>query len=491
MEYNRLKTVLEQFSKVSVLVVGDHMVDEYIVGTTDRISPEAPVQVVEVKKESRVPGGAGNVVRNLASFTKKLYVAGVIGNDEPGNYLKTTFEGYGCDCSAMVETENRPTTRKSRVIADRQQILRFDREDKGEISVEDGTKLVNQISKIAGKIDVVVLSDYGKGCLTKENIEEIVKIFSKRFVPIIVDPKGEDYTKYRGVTLVTPNIKETELATGIKIKCEDDAKKAAKIIREKCGIESALITMSEKGMTLFLPKGESFHVDTEAREVFDVTGAGDTVVSFMALGLGADIPPKEAAIIANMGAGIVVGKLGTASVSAGELLSYVRSKSEGGTVSKILTEQELKLQIGRLKKLGKKIVFTNGVFDLIHVGHIKLFQKAKFLGDTLVVGINSDHSARELKGEGRPIIGGMERALIISAMSSVDYVVIYDELTPEKILEMIKPDILVKGSNYDMEDVVGKEIVESYGGKIELIKFENNISVTSLAQKIKNSSLTL
>ncbi len=485
MNIEKMKTILEGFKNTSVLVIGDYMVDEYIVGNADRISPEAPVQVIDVKKESRVPGGAGNVVRNISSFTRKIYAAGIIGVDEPGNYLKNTFNEYGADCSCMVASENRKTIIKTRVMAGRQQILRFDREDKEDINEVDSTRLLKKIEEISSNIDVVILSDYGKGCLTYKLIEKIMVIFSKKFVPVLVDPKGDDYLKYKGAHLVTPNLKETEIAVGSVIENSGELETAAVSLQKKCGINSVLVTLSEKGMTLFTETEKPYHIGTRAQEVFDVTGAGDTVISLMGLCLGSNIQPSDSVDIANIGAGIVVGKLGTASVTGNELLAEIKNMETDDTSGKIIAGQELDLEIGRLRKLNKKIVFTNGIFDFMHVGHLKLLQKSKKLGDILVVGINSDQSTREVKGEGRPIISEMERALIIASMIPVDYVVIFDELTPVPLIKRIKPDILVKGSNYEKVSVIGSEAVEEYGGEVKLVKIDDYISVTMLADRIK------
>lgn len=484
----RLEEILVAWREASVLVLGDFMVDEYLIGRADRISPEAPVQVLDVQKETRVPGGAGNVVRNLAVHTGKITVAGVTGNDEPGDYLRETFAALGADVAPLLAMPDRPTTRKTRVLAGRQQILRVDREVRNDLDSSESSRLADAVIQALDGIGAVVLSDYGKGCLTPTLLARVIPECNRRKIPVLVDPKTKDFSRYRGADLVTPNLKETEAAVGFSIESETDVDLAAKKLREECGVKGVLITRSERGMTLYWDTQPRFHVEARAREVFDVTGAGDTVISLLALGLATGTPPGDAAVVANFAAGVVVGKVGTATAAEAEILAAQQSDLAVGGGGKFLSPRAAGLQVQRQKDLGRRVVFTNGIFDLIHVGHIKLLERARALGDLLVVGINSDRSARSLKGPGRPILSEQERGRILAAMQAVDLVVVYDDDTPEKLLELLKPDVLVKGTNYGPDQVVGAAIVEGYGGRVELVPVEDIVSVTAIADRIKSES---
>jgi len=479
----RVDSLLERAASRTILVVGDLMLDEYLFGVTERISPEAPVQVVDVRREETRLGGAGNVVNNLRAYGVGVRVASVIGGDDTGTRLVHAFTERGVDLGALVEDPLRRTGIKTRVIASHQQIVRVDRESRNPLPEELERRFIDRLASAIDGVDAVVISDYLKGVLTTNVLRFVIDEASRRGLPVIVDPKGDDYRKYRGATLLTPNRKEAEGASRIPITGDDALNAAAQVIMEQADLKALLITRSEEGMSLFTRSGEVTHIPTMAREVFDVTGAGDTVVATLALALAGGLPLPEGAHLANLAAGIVVGKLGTATVSPEELrdaVGHLRPEAD----SKITTLDRLLACLARERARGKRIVFTNGCFDLLHVGHVKYLQKAKSFGDILVLGLNTDDSIRRLKGPTRPLIGQEERAHILAALDCIDYVVLFDEDTPIRLIEAILPDVLVKGGDYTREGVVGHEIVEKHGGRVELVTFVEGKSTTSIIHRI-------
>ena len=485
---DRLETekFLAGLANVQVLVVGDLMLDEYIWGKVERISPEAPVQVVEVRRDDLRLGGAGNVINNLVALGAKVAVASVLGNDSDGRLLMQQLDLLGVDTAGIVLAEGRTTSRKTRVLASNQQIVRIDRETRAEISSGQERQLANQVRAVLPACQVILISDYLKGVLSESLLQAIIACGRNAGVPVVVDPKGDDYRKYRGATVLTPNRKETQVASGVAIHDETSLCLAGRSLRTALDLEALVLTRSEEGMSLFFRDGREEHMPTEAREVFDVSGAGDTVLSVIGLGLAAGLSLEDAARLSNVAAGIVVGKVGTSTVSPAEILAAVGRRHKDSDF-KIHDSQVLARLLDERRARGEKVVFTNGCFDLLHVGHVKYLQAARKLGDLLVLGLNSDASIRRLKGEKRPLIGQDERSHILAALDCIDYVVIFDEDTPLHLITTLKPDILVKGGDYTPAGVVGKDLVESWGGRVELISFVDGKSTTSIIEKILQS----
>jgi D-beta-D-heptose 7-phosphate kinase/D-beta-D-heptose 1-phosphate adenosyltransferase len=476
---------ISRFDHCRLLVVGDLMIDEYVWGEVDRISPEAPVQVVSVKNEEYTLGGAGNVVNNLVALGAKVSVLGVTGTGRDGNLLRNRLKDLGVDTRGVIQERSRPTTKKTRIIADHQQVLRIDRETKKEVAFSTFKSLTTLAEKIIPGVDLILISDYGKGLITRNLIADLVKIAKNNNKITIADPKGRDFTKYSGVSLLTPNSREASLASGVEILDPKNISTAGKILIEKSGIEKLLITCGKDGMVLFEPGRKPFKISTKAREVYDVSGAGDTVMAVLGLGMAAGLPLKEAITLANTAAGIVVGKVGTATVSKRELLQALKQSSEN-KASKYKSLNEISQLCRKLQKDRKRIVLTNGCFDLLHVGHIRLFSASKELGDVMIVAIDDDDSVKLLKGAGRPVIGAAERVRILSALDSVDYVVVFATNELDNVLGAIRPDVLTKGSDYESAKILGREIVESFGGRIERIPITEEISTTQIINSIKN-----
>jgi len=480
-----LETFLSGVAQTRALVVGDLMLDEYIWGSVDRISPEAPVQIVEAKRKDFRLGGAGNVINNLLTLNCQVDVVSVVGDDDDGRFLLRRLQERGVEQHGVFSQSGRVTSRKTRVFASNQQIVRIDQETCADISVESEERILEYVKKVISALDVIYLSDYFKGLLTDRLLAEIFAIGRAAKVPVLVDPKGEDYRKYLGATLLTPNRKEAQQATGIVINDEASLIKAGRQLLDELDLEAVVLTRSEEGMTVFSDAGE-ISLPTVAREVYDVSGAGDTVLSLFGLGMAQKLPLECSAALANLGAGVVVGKVGTSTVSAQELLAAI-GKLHHDSDAKIKSRALLESILAGEKQNGKSVVFTNGCFDLLHVGHVKYLQAARQLGDLLVLGLNSDDSIRRLKGSGRPLIDQDERAHILAALNCIDYVVIFDEDTPLELISLLRPNILVKGGDYTVEGVVGGELVESYGGRVELINFVDGKSTTNIINKILES----
>ena len=486
MDRKRIESLFARTKEIRALVIGDLMLDEYLWGKTDRISPEAPVQVVDVMREDLRLGGAGNVVNNLAALGCKVSVCSVIGADDNGALLMQAFTGMGVDNEGLFEDPDRRTGKKTRVMAAHQQIVRIDRESKNALAPSFEARLIGWLKENARDFNVLVVSDYLKGVLTPAVIAAIVTLGKELKIPVVVDPKGSDYSKYRGATILTPNRKEAEQASGIAIVDETSLNLAAAKLLEYLNLSALLITRSEAGMSLFRPDSDPLHIPTVAREVYDVTGAGDTVLAVLSLGLAAGLSFDDSAQLANTAAGIVVGKLGTSTLKPAEILDEI-GREHRDSDNKIKNHDVLAEIISAEKSRGKKIVFTNGCFDLLHVGHVKYLQKARSFGDLLILGLNSDASIKRLKGDKRPLIGEEERAHILAALDCIDYVVVFDEDTPLRLIETLKPSILVKGGDYTLDGVVGREAVEAAGGRVELVQFVDGKSTTNIISKILES----
>ena len=467
--------------KPNILVIGDLMIDHYLWGSCDRISPEAPVQVVNVKKESSVLGGAGNVINNLVTLGSVVDVISVIGNDSVANELKSLLEKIDVPTSNLVVENNRKTSKKSRLIASQQQVLRYDMESIDDINENSHKQIIQTLEKNIDKYSSIILSDYGKGVLTTNLTKEIIKISNKNNIKVLVDPKGKDYSKYKGSYTLTPNKKEAMEATNIDIKDESSLIEALKSLKTQCELEVSLITLSEQGIAIF--DDELTIKPTVAREVYDVTGAGDTVIASIAFALGNNLDIKDAIYFANLAAGVVVGKIGSATTTLDEIYEYEYSLHKSNSTSHIKTFDEIKTLASKLHSQGKKIVFTNGCFDILHVGHVKYLEVAKSYGDVLILGLNADSSVRKLKGPTRPINTQDDRAYILASLESVDYVVIFEEETPYELIKLIKPHVLVKGGDYEGKEVVGQDIAD----ELKLVQFVDGKSTTNTIKRIQEN----
>ena len=470
-----------------VLVVGDLICDRYLWGDVDRVSPEAPVQVLQWRREADRPGGAANVALNLAALGCEVQIAGFVGRDAPGRWLLRTLTRRGVNTDAVVASAGRATTRKLRILARGQQLLRVDREDREPVDTRDERALLAALRLKARRAQGIICSDYGKGALSPAVLDLLLGDSAHRArggAPrVLVDPQGRDYSKYRGADILTPNEKELIEATA-ELDGADLGSRAERV-RQVAQVGAVLITRGAHGMDLFLfSRGntERLHVTAFQRhEVYDVTGAGDTVAAVMALGAFRGLPLSEAARLANAAAGVVVSHVGTAIVDA-ETLTRITQGASAVSGSKILTRATLRTRIHEARTRGARIVFTNGCFDVLHTGHLHLLQRARALGDLLVVGINDDRSVRRLKGPGRPLIGHAERAEVLAALGCVDYVTLFAEPTPLRLIRTVRPDVLVKGADYAMNEVVGREQVERAGGRIELIRLLPGFSTSALAR---------
>lgn len=461
--------------KPTILVIGDLMLDHYLWGKCERISPEAPVQVVDIQKESTVLGGAGNVINNLLSLGANVRVLSVVGNDDNGAELLAMLENSGADARYVVKQANRKTSKKSRVIAAHQQIIRYDSESNEDIEKESELQILEKFETMIDHCDAVLLSDYGKGVLTESLTCKLIAYAKKHEKFVLVDPKGDDYRKYKGATLITPNKKEASQATKINIKDEKSLHQAGALLKQSLELDYAVITLSEDGMAIF--GSDITKIPTVAREVFDVTGAGDTVLASFGYALSCGLSIKEAALFATSAAAVVVGKLGSAIVSLDEIDRYEHSLRSGTANSKIKTKEEIQKLLTNVK--GKKIVFTNGCFDILHVGHVKYLEIAKSYGDMLIIGLNSDASVKRLKGESRPINLLDDRAYVLSALESVSYVVPFEDDTPYELIKAICPDVLVKGGDYEGKIVVGSDIAK----EVRLVDFVDGKSTTNIIKK--------
>ncbi len=479
----KFKHFFDSHKRPKVLVVGDLILDEYIWGSVHRISPEAPVPVLESKSENLALGGAANVANNLVALGCEVYLVGGVGDDEKGEKLVELIKSRSIHTDGIYRFEHRPTTSKVRVIAHNQQILRIDKEDNRPISEATEKKFIKFINDTLPEMDGVICSDYHKGILTEEITGALSKRAAKLKKPVVVDPKGTDFSKYKGATVITPNRHELERVAPIKINSDEDMERAAEYLMTLTKSQAVLVTLGKDGMVLYPKNEKPFKISTVAREVFDVTGAGDTVISVFGMSLFSGFSLEEAAWLSNMAAGIVVGKVGTAVITLEEINEFLQEEMLR-TSSAVLGLEEAKRVVSLAKSLGKTVVFTNGCFDLIHSGHIEFLQKAKQKGDILILGLNSDDSVRAIKGNGRPIKSQQERANILSALQDVDYITIFNENTPENLIRDLQPNIMVKGDDYTLDKVVGREIVEGYGGRVELVPILKGHSTTGTVDKI-------
>ncbi len=470
--------MLPDFKTSSILVIGDIMLDRYYHGSTHRISPEAPVPVIKQQNTINKLGGAANVALNIATLGVNTALMGYIGNDEAGNCIKTLLADFNIQNKTITQQQY-PTTTKLRVISRNQQLLRIDSE---ETITPNTNELSQSLENIIEQHDLIVLSDYAKGALT--DISELISIAKKHNKPVLVDPKGNDFSKYNGAELLTPNRSEFETIVGKWITTTELAEKAASFL-DTHNIGGVLVTLSEEGMALFTKDKKPLLLKAKAKEVYDVTGAGDTVISCLAAGIASSCTYEEAANIANEAAAIVIGKLGTATVSVEEIRNAIQEQES--YLKSIVTEKELLELSKKAKNSGQKIIMTNGCFDLLHPGHIAYLNQAASLGDKLIVAVNSDDSVKRLKGKERPINNCSDRMQMLAALKAVDWVVEFSEDTPERIIAETLPNVLVKGGDYKAEDIAGYNTVTQNGGEVKILKFLEGYSSSKLIEKINQA----
>ena len=471
----------------TVFVIGDLILDHYISGNSQRISPEAPVPVVDVSNESFTLGGCANVAANLASLGTEVHIMSVVGSDESADIIKKMASNLDINLSGVIATTDRKTSRKTRVLVGQQQIVRFDVETKCDIGASQQNQLLETFRKkiTCSSVDAVILSDYGKGSLPKALIRNIIDLCREMGILILCDPKGIDFSRYYGCTALTPNRLEAGLAAKVKITDDKTLKFVGQKLLKECGLSFLIITLSGDGIALFFDE-EMRLFPVKTRDIFDVSGAGDTVIASLTLALCKGLDMAKACEIANIAAGIVVSKPGTATVSVNDIMEFNKPSSTR-IKTKIVSLADLVQQVDRLRSSGKQIVFTNGCFDLIHAGHVLYLEKASTFGDILIVALNADESVKRLKGGGRPINQANDRAIILGSLSSVDYIVIFEEDTPLKVLSKVLPDVLVKGSDYTVSNVIGADMVQKYGGRVELVDLVEGRSSTNLIDQIENN----
>ncbi len=474
-----LSKTLKNLSNARVLCIGDIMLDRYIYGGAERLSPEAPIPVLKKTREKEVLGGVGNVVANIAALGAGVCVVTVVGDDEAGQGITRLLETAGCATTGLITDKTRPTTIKTRFIAGQQQLLRVDHEETKAVSKTVADQIKNAIAHELKNCDVVAMSDYAKGVLSQETVRDIINLAKSAGKRVIVDPKIRDFSYYHGADLITPNRKELEEATGQKAGTDDEVRAAALKVIHDCGIGAVLATRSQDGMSVITASDAPVHIRAAAREVFDVSGAGDTVVATIAAAMASGASLTLAAQLATVAAGIVVGKQGTATVTPDEIESLLSSRSDSA-----VTLAQVQEQANRWRARGLKIGFTNGCFDLLHPGHISLLKQAREQCDRLIVGLNTDRSVSRLKGPTRPVQKENARATVLNALGTVDLVVLFDEETPINLIKGISPDVLIKGADYTVDKVVGADHVLSYGGRVFLAKLEDGFSTTATVKKI-------
>jgi D-beta-D-heptose 7-phosphate kinase/D-beta-D-heptose 1-phosphate adenosyltransferase len=476
---NRAMELLENFwDGRKILVVGDVMLDKYVWGVVERISPEAPVPVVHGTHFTHCPGGAANVAMNVAGLGAKAIVIGLVGEDIDAEQLESDLHAAGVETS-FVSVEDTPTTSKLRVLSKNQQMLRLDFEKKGCPPAAVYEELIHHARDAISSCSAVILSDYAKGALNEHVCAVIIHDAHTLGIPVLVDPKSPTFHKYRNATTICPNLKEMALVAGASM---DDVgallDKAEKYL-EECGLEFLTVTLGEKGIAV-VQKNARLHAPVVARQVMDVSGAGDTVIATLVLCLACKLEISDAIELANAAAGIVVGKAGTAPVDRNELMGALSSEIALHAKEKILSRERLLGRVAGWRAAGQLIVFTNGCYDLLHIGHIDLIERARQQGDRLIIAINSDESVKRLKGPSRPMVGQRERARVLAALSASDAIVIFDESTPLELIQAIRPDVLVKGGDYADEVVVGAAEVRSWGGRLFLVPLVEGFSTTKL-----------
>ncbi|MGI2882985.1 bifunctional D-glycero-beta-D-manno-heptose-7-phosphate kinase/D-glycero-beta-D-manno-heptose 1-phosphate adenylyltransferase HldE [Vibrio furnissii] len=472
-----MKPILPDYSNAGVLIIGDVMLDRYWYGPTGRISPEAPVPVVKVEQNEERPGGAANVAMNIASLGGQAHIIGLTGMDEPAQVLSDKLTSLNVTCN-FVALPDYPTITKLRVLSRGQQLIRLDFEDKFENT--DPQLILSRMEQALPQVKAVILSDYAKGAL--EHVQQFIQTARAAGVPVFIDPKGADFERYRGATLLTPNMSEFEQVVG-KVKTNEELVAKGEALIEQFDLEALLVTRSENGMTLLRRGMDPFHLPTQAKEVYDVTGAGDTVISVLAASVSAGKALDEACALANAAAGVVVGKLGTSTVSTIELAEAIHGSKD--TDFGVIDEASLIEAVKKAQARGEKVVMTNGCFDILHAGHVSYLNHAAELGDRLIVAVNTDESVKRLKGPGRPVNPTERRMAVLAGLGAVDWVVPFAEDTPQRLIAEVLPDLLVKGGDYKPEEIAGGKEVIAAGGKVQVLNFEDGCSTTEIIEAIK------
>ncbi|HEY7610055.1 MAG TPA: D-glycero-beta-D-manno-heptose-7-phosphate kinase [Alphaproteobacteria bacterium] len=481
----RLADALDRLAGARVAVVGDIMLDRYVYGEAERLSPEAPVPVLRVVEEVEMLGGAGNVLRNLAALGAKAACVAAVGEDADGERIGALIAKETGAAAHLAVLRGRPTSRKTRFVAGGHQLLRVDRERAESLGGAEEEAMIARVAPALEGAGAVILSDYGKGALSARVIAGVVAAAAKAKIPVLADPKGRDYSRYRGALLVTPNRKELGEASGMPTASDADMEAAARAIGDRAGVSAVLATRGPQGMTLLDEQGAVHHIAAEAREVFDVSGAGDTVIATVAAGLAAGLALLDAVRIANCAAGIVVGKAGTAVAYPGEIRAALERQERSAAEGKVASRAAAMERAALWRRRGLRVGFTNGCFDLLHPGHLHLLAQARAACDRLVVGLNSDASVKRLKGNGRPVQSEAARAAVLAGLADVDLVTVFGEDTPEALIAALRPDVLVKGADYTMQTVVGADLVKSYGGRVVLAELLPGHSTSATVAKIK------
>jgi D-beta-D-heptose 7-phosphate kinase/D-beta-D-heptose 1-phosphate adenosyltransferase len=488
MSLDLLRTI-EELPVPDLLVVGDVMLDRYVTGPVERISAEAPIQILRESGARLSPGGMAAVALTLVRLGARVRVAGLVGDDQEGAALRQQLEEAGVHADGILCDPSRPTTTKTRFVAksghSRQQILRVDRESSNPPGAEAAAELMATVRSALPDVDALLLSDYGKGVLRGDFCREVIAAGRSAGVKVIVDPKGADFDRYRGATAVTPNRAEASAATGHGIAGYEDADAVAGALLERLDLDVVYITLDKDGIYVRERDGSGSAIHTDPREVFDVTGAGDNVIAVLGYATAGGVGPVTAAALANVAGGIAVEHFGVVTVGWDEIAARIAAGTGGDT--KLVDEGVLLRLLDSARAADRRVVFTNGCFDILHPGHIDLLQRSRALGDLLVVGLNDDASVRRLKGESRPVNDLRSRATVLGGLSVVDYMVAFGEDTPERIIRLVRPDVLVKGADWSEKGVVGREFVESYGGRVELLPLVAGHSTSSVIRKIEGA----
>jgi len=481
-----LETVTARFADKDkwVLVIGDLMLDRYMIGEVERISPEAPVPVVLIKTHDARAGGAANVAANLSKLGVPTRIAGCTGQDNDADSLIAMLHAIDIRTDGILKSGERPTITKTRILGGHQQMMRLDQESRLSFSQHESQSL---LARIQQQLDdapaIVILSDYAKGVLSEDICQSVIAACKVRDIAVLVDPKGKDFTKYRGATALTPNKKETAEACGVHPQDNDILLDKARALSESLALDFMAVTRGEEGISL-IEQTATHHLPATAKQVFDVSGAGDTVIATLAAGLIHGLSRIDALALANIAAGIVVGKVGTVPIEYAELIQELSKRQSSQQAEKVCTLETLKNRVAEWRRHGEKIVFTNGCFDLLHAGHVTYLEAARLTGDRLILGLNTDRSVSALKGPTRPVVHENDRARVLAALESVDAVILFDEDTPLNLINTLKPDVVVKGSDYREDQVVGGTEVKSWGGKVALIPVVPGRSTSNIIQKL-------
>lgn len=479
-----LDLVESGFQRHRVLVVGDLMLDQYLWGEVNRISPEAPVPVLRSVRRTNVPGGAGNVAMNLAGLGIQASLAGFTGADEDGRVLRQQLTEAGIDTEPVCDWQ-RPTISKTRVMAGRQQLMRLDVETPETPSTQEIDALLKGLEAQLAGTDCVILSDYAKGALPERVCQFVIGEARQRGIPVLVDPKGSDFAKYRGATTICPNLLELAACTGVPAQDLDTLLAKGRALLAPLALDYLSVTMSERGIRVLRHEPRhDLHAAAQAREVYDVSGAGDTVIATLAAAAAAGLDLESAIQLANVAAGIAVSRVGTVPIDRASLLSVLSNELARSSREKIVDRAALIARAAQWRARGETVVFTNGCFDLLHIGHIALLEDSHRMGDHLVIGINSDASVARLKGPARPIVGEKERARILAALASTDAIVIFEEDTPLATIEALRPDVLVKGGDYTEATVVGAQQVRAWGGRVAIVPTVAGFSTTNIVNRM-------